>query len=51
MVDRVDLAAQAERFAGADPWKRYLFRIWFVTPILDSARKEALGQPIVQGTG
>lgn len=48
---RVDLSDQAEAFVGSDPWLRRWFKSYWVTPFVESAWKEARGEPIVQGRG
>lgn len=45
---RVDLASQAARFCGDDPWLRQWFAEYWTAPIVRSAFKEATGAPIVQ---
>lgn len=42
---------QARRFVGDDPWLSLWVRNYWLGPILDSVRKEARGEPIVQGLG
>lgn len=46
---RVDFAAQKQIFAGDDRWRRYLFDLYWVEPIVRSAWLEARGEPILQG--
>jgi glyoxylase-like metal-dependent hydrolase (beta-lactamase superfamily II) len=45
---RVDASVQARVFVGDDPWLRRWFDEFWVKPIVNSAYKEAKGQPIVQ---
>ena len=44
----VDAGAQQRSFVGDDPWHGLWFRAYWVQPIVESAYKEARGQPIVQ---
>jgi hypothetical protein len=48
--ERVDYSAQTEIF-GDTPRKRRLFEAFWLTPITESAWREARGEPIVQGEG
>ncbi|GAM96711.1 beta lactamase precursor [alpha proteobacterium U9-1i] len=43
---RVDVSAYAQRFAGEDRWLRYWFDAYSVQPLLDSAYREAKGEPL-----
>jgi len=45
---RVDLSDQQTRFVGDDPWLGRWFKEFWVQPIVESAFKEAKGEPIVQ---
>lgn len=47
--EEVTLEAQADAFAGGDPWRRRWFRPYWAAPIVASAYKEARGEPITQG--
>lgn len=46
---KVDFSAQQRSFVGDDPWQALWFKSFWVQPIVESAYKEARGQPIVQG--
>jgi glyoxylase-like metal-dependent hydrolase (beta-lactamase superfamily II) len=46
---RVDFKDQQGRFVGDDPWLGHWFQEYWVHPIIESAFKEAKGEPIVQG--
>jgi glyoxylase-like metal-dependent hydrolase (beta-lactamase superfamily II) len=48
---KVDLSAHAKVFCGSDPWLTAWFDAFFVDPIVESAYKEAKGEPIVQSLG
>lgn len=48
---RIDLEDIKRTFAGNDPWKRQLLGAFFLHAIVSNAYAEALGRPIVQGTG
>lgn len=48
---RVDLSDQADAFVGSDPWLRRWFKSYWTTPFVESAWKEARGEPILQGKG
>jgi len=48
---QVDLEDIKQTFAGTDRWKRQLLNSFFLHAIVANAYAEALGQPIVQGTG
>ena len=48
---RVTFDGQAKIFVGHDPWLRRWFMAFWAQPIVDSAYKEARGEPIVQGLG
>lgn len=45
----VDLSASRAQFSGGDPWRAQLFDQYWRQPIIASAFKQALGQPIMQG--
>lgn len=49
VVGAVDLSAARAQFTGGDPWRAQLFDQYWRQPIIASAFKQALGQPIVQG--
>ena len=46
---KADFSAQQRSFVGDDPWLGLWFKAFWVEPIVESAYKEAKGQPIVQG--
>ena len=48
---RIDVAADAERFATSNPWLKLWLRDYWLNPIIASAYKEARGEPIVQSLG
>lgn len=48
---RIDLEDIKQTFAGSDRWKRQLLSSFFLHAIVSNAYAEALGRPIVQGTG
>jgi glyoxylase-like metal-dependent hydrolase (beta-lactamase superfamily II) len=45
---KMDFNAQAKSFAGDDPWLNHWFQRLWIDPIVESAYKEAKGEPIVQ---
>ena len=43
---RTDFSAQRAAFAGDDPWLRYWFDRYTLTPLVASVWREALGEPL-----
>lgn len=48
---QVDLTQQAAIFSDGDPWRARLFDQYWRQPFIDSAVKQARGEPIIQGGG
>jgi glyoxylase-like metal-dependent hydrolase (beta-lactamase superfamily II) len=48
---RVDLEPTRARFAGEDPWLRYLIGAVFTGDLISNLYKEARGEPVIQGKG
>lgn len=44
ILAQADLEEQRRIFAGASPWRRYWFEQYWLSPFVDSARREALGE-------
>jgi glyoxylase-like metal-dependent hydrolase (beta-lactamase superfamily II) len=51
VYEQIDLEDIKQAFAGQDRWKRQLLSSFFLHAIVSNAYAEALGKPIVQGTG
>jgi glyoxylase-like metal-dependent hydrolase (beta-lactamase superfamily II) len=49
--EKVNLNAFRDHIVGDDPWLQRWFKSYWKDPIVSSSLREALGEPIVQGSG